>query len=192
MCGILGVLHAALDMEHLILDNAHYLLYLLVPAMQPRMLMMFNAENMESVQVSALFRIFFSIENIASYLSLFQVDVRVGQALDTVGQAGRPKTITGFQTHTTPVLLSSGERAELATDECMYFPLTSSSRSSYFGDYLTLFCSTQIPFLTIDLASLFVVLGSLIYNFAGIPLTTALEGFVVVKKNPDYKPVFAN
>jgi len=49
--------------------------------------------------------------------------VRVGQAVDTVGQAGRPKTITGFQTHTTPVLIAAGERAELATDE--YLPLTS-------------------------------------------------------------------
>jgi hypothetical protein len=29
--------------------------------------------------------------------------VRVGMAVDTVGQAGKPKTITGFQTHTTPV-----------------------------------------------------------------------------------------
>ena len=34
-----------------------------------------------------------------------------------VGQAGQPKTITGFQTHNSPVLLSYGERAELATDE---------------------------------------------------------------------------
>ena len=51
------------------------------------------------------------------------VSVRVGQAVDTVGQAGRPKTITGFQTHTTPVLLAIGERAELASDE--YLPLTS-------------------------------------------------------------------
>ncbi len=35
-----------------------------------------------------------------------------------VGQAGRPKTITGFQTHTTPVLLGHNDRAELATDDC--------------------------------------------------------------------------
>jgi 26S proteasome regulatory subunit N1 len=39
-----------------------------------------------------------------------------------VGQAGKPKTITGFQTHTTPVLLAYGERAELATEE--YLPLS--------------------------------------------------------------------
>jgi len=50
------------------------------------------------------------------------VSVRVGQAVDVVGQAGKPKTITGFQTHTTPVLLAAGERAELASDE--YTPLS--------------------------------------------------------------------
>jgi hypothetical protein len=46
--------------------------------------------------------------------------VRVGTAVDTVAQAGRPKTVTGFQTHTTPVLLSVGERAELGTEK--YIP----------------------------------------------------------------------
>ena len=44
---------------------------------------------------------------------------RFAQAVDVVGQAGNPKTITGFQTHTTPVLLAYGERAELATEECI-------------------------------------------------------------------------
>lgn len=48
------------------------------------------------------------------------------QAVDVVGQAGKPKTITGFQTHTTPVLLAYGERAELATEECIL--LTSSEK----------------------------------------------------------------
>lgn len=41
------------------------------------------------------------------------VTVRVGQAVETVGQAGKPKTITGFQTHTTPVLLGVRDRAEV-------------------------------------------------------------------------------
>ena len=50
-------------------------------------------------------------------LNLLPVSVRVGQAVETVGQAGRPKTITGFQTHTTPVLLGVNDRAELAADE---------------------------------------------------------------------------
>jgi 26S proteasome regulatory subunit N1 len=45
------------------------------------------------------------------------VSVRVGQAVNVVGQAGRPRTITGWQTHNTPVLLSYGERAELEDEE---------------------------------------------------------------------------
>jgi 26S proteasome regulatory subunit N1 len=50
------------------------------------------------------------------------VSVRVGQAVDVVGAAGNPKTITGWQTQTTPVLLAHGERAELEDDE--YISLT--------------------------------------------------------------------
>ena len=42
---------------------------------------------------------------------------RVWKQVDIVGQIGRPKTITGFQTHTTPVLLGTKDRAELASDE---------------------------------------------------------------------------
>lgn len=42
--------------------------------------------------------------------------------MDTVGQAGRPKSITGFRTFTTPVVLNVKDRAELATDE--YLPVT--------------------------------------------------------------------
>lgn len=80
------------------------MLYFLTPAIQPRMLVTFDED-----------------------LSPLSVTVRVGQAVDVVGQAGKPKTITGFQTHTTPVLLAYGERAELATDECIllfYKPLS--------------------------------------------------------------------
>ncbi|MEQ2181592.1 26S proteasome non-ATPase regulatory subunit 2 [Goodea atripinnis] len=83
--------------------------------MQPRMLVTFDEE-----------------------LRPLPVSVRVGQAVDVVGQAGKPKAITGFQTHTTPVLLAHGERAELATEE-----------------YL--------------------------------PVTPILEGFVILRKNPNYE-----
>lgn len=55
--------------------------------------------------------------NDSNKLKQVNVLVRVGQAVDVVAQAGHPKTITGFQTHTTPVLLAYGERAELANDE---------------------------------------------------------------------------
>uniref|UniRef100_H2YBG1 26S proteasome non-ATPase regulatory subunit 2 n=1 Tax=Ciona savignyi TaxID=51511 RepID=H2YBG1_CIOSA len=99
MAALLSVIVSFLDVKNTILGKSHYLLYTLVPAIQPRMLVTFNEE-----------------------LNPLPVSVRVGQAVDVVGQAGKPKTITGFQTHTTPVLLAYGERAELATEE--YIALT--------------------------------------------------------------------
>lgn len=69
-----------------------------MPAIEPRCLMTFDEK-----------------------LNHLPVPVRVGIAVDTVAQAGKPKTITGFQTNTTPILLGAGERAELATDE--YIPI---------------------------------------------------------------------
>lgn len=92
--GLVTVLFACLDMKATILGKSHYLLYFLSLAMTPRM-----------------------VTTVDEDLKPLPVLVRVGQAVDTVGQAGRPKRITGFQTHTTPILLASGERAELATDE---------------------------------------------------------------------------
>jgi 26S proteasome regulatory subunit N1 len=77
--------------------TGHYFLYLFATAMQPRMLITLDED-----------------------LNPLEVTVRVGQAVDTVGQAGKPKTITGFQTHTSPVLIAHGERVELATDDCTY------------------------------------------------------------------------
>jgi 26S proteasome regulatory subunit N1 len=74
--------------------DSHYLLYYLVTAMHPRFLVTLDEE-----------------------LKPVQVNVRVGQAVDVVGQAGRPKTITGWQTQSTPVLLGYGERAELEDEE---------------------------------------------------------------------------
>jgi len=91
---LIAAVTAALDPRGLLLAKHHYLLYSIVPAIQPRLLVCLNEECRP-----------------------LQVSVRVGQAVDVVGQAGKPKTITGFQTRTTPVLLSYGERAELATDE---------------------------------------------------------------------------
>jgi len=114
VAGLLSVLVALLDVKTTILGKSHYLLYGLATAMQPRMLVTFDEE-----------------------LRALPVSVRVGQAVDVVGQAGKPKTITGFQTHTTPVLLAHGERAELATEEY-------------------------------------------------IPVTSIMEGFVILKKNPDF------
>lgn len=55
-------------------------------------------------------------------LNEIKIKVRVGCAVDVVTKVGKPRTITGFQTLTTPVLLNFGDRAELATDE--YLALT--------------------------------------------------------------------
>ncbi|PSS14475.1 26S proteasome non-ATPase regulatory subunit 2 A like [Actinidia chinensis var. chinensis] len=114
LAGIITLLHACLDMKAIILGKYHYVLYFLALAMQPRMLLTVD-ENLKPLSVP----------------------VRVGQAVDVVGQAGRPKTITGFQTHSTPVLLAAGDRAELATEKY-------------------------------------------------VPLSPILEGFVILKENPEY------
>jgi 26S proteasome regulatory subunit N1 len=83
-----------MDMKETILGKHHYLLYFLTAAMNPRVLSTVDAE-----------------------LNPVPATCRVGLAVETVGQAGRPKTITGFQTHTTPVLLGTKDRAELAGKE---------------------------------------------------------------------------
>ncbi|KAI9787222.1 MAG: proteasome regulatory particle base subunit [Geoglossum umbratile] len=92
--GILTVLIALIDAKQFILAESHYLLYFLVTAMHPRFLVTLDED-----------------------LKPLTVNVRVGQAVDVVGQAGRPKTITGWQTQSTPVLLAYGERAELEDEQ---------------------------------------------------------------------------
>jgi 26S proteasome regulatory subunit N1 len=54
-------------------------------------------------------------------LTSVSVTDRILQAVDVVGQAGKPRTISGFQTHQTPVRLGTTERAELATEEFIPF-----------------------------------------------------------------------
>jgi 26S proteasome regulatory subunit N1 len=98
--GLLSVLIAMIDAKQFVTDKSHYLLYWLVTAMHPRFLVTLDED-----------------------LKPLTVNVRVGQAVDVVGQAGRPKTITGWQTQSTPVLLAYGERAELEDEQ--YISLTS-------------------------------------------------------------------
>ena len=54
-------------------------------------------------------------------LNVLKTTVRVGQAVDVVGQAGKPRTISGFQTHETPVRMANNERAELATEQYLSY-----------------------------------------------------------------------
>ncbi|KAI5301466.1 proteasome regulatory particle base subunit [Ascosphaera pollenicola] len=92
--GLLTVMISLIDAKEFILADSHWLLYFLVTAMHPRFLVTLDED-----------------------LKPLTVNVRIGQAVDVVGQAGRPKTITGWQTQSTPVLLSYGERAELEDEK---------------------------------------------------------------------------
>ena len=76
-----------LNVQDFLIKNNHYLLYYLSLAIYPKMLF-FLDEGLNELKTS----------------------VRVGQAIDTVGQVGKPRKITGFQTHTSPVLVNIGER----------------------------------------------------------------------------------
>lgn len=114
LAGIITLLYSATDMDTFICGKYHYFLYYLVLSMYPRMLVTLN-DKLENCKVST----------------------KVGQAVDVVGAAGKPKGITGFQIYHTPVIIGHGERAELDTEE-----------------YL--------------------------------PYTSVLEGFVILRKNPDY------
>ena len=72
MAGLLAVLTAAQDMKATLGGKHHYLLYCLAPAIKPRMLLALDGDG-----------------------APLSVPVRLGQAVDVVAQAGRPKTITG-------------------------------------------------------------------------------------------------
>ncbi|KAG2003380.1 26S proteasome subunit RPN2a [Coprinopsis cinerea AmutBmut pab1-1] len=98
VAGLLATLTAFTDAKGFVLDKYHWMLYFLTPAMYPRFLITLDEE-----------------------LNALPTTVRVGQAVDVVGQAGKPRTISGFQTHTTPVRMGITERAELATEEYIPF-----------------------------------------------------------------------
>jgi len=97
VAGLMALLTAFTDAKSFILDKYHWMLFFLVPAMHPRFLITLDED-----------------------LNPLPVTVRVGQAVDVVGQAGKPRTISGFQTHQAPVRLGTTDRAELATEE--YIP----------------------------------------------------------------------
>ncbi len=94
LAGLLTTIYACTDMNAFICGKQHYFLYYLTLSMYPRMLITLNEE-----------------------LEPIKTQVRVGNAVDTIGQAGKPRKITGFQTHDTPVVIGHGERAELASEE---------------------------------------------------------------------------
>eukprot|EP00919_Chromeraceae_sp_WS-2016_P018958 GHVR01045050.1.p2 GENE.GHVR01045050.1~~GHVR01045050.1.p2 ORF type:complete len:111 (+),score=7.46 GHVR01045050.1:4754-5086(+) len=88
MAGVIIFFTALFDIKKTLLSKHHYFIYYLSLAMYPKSLFVLNDK-----------------------LEPMPLNLRVGQAVDVVGQAGKPKKITGFQTHTSPVLIGNGERA---------------------------------------------------------------------------------
>lgn len=92
-------------MEYFVKDH-HYMLYYFSAGLYPKMLFMLD-EKLDQVKIN----------------------VRVGQALDTVAQVGKPRKITGFQTYTSPVVINNGERAEIGTEE--YIQITNAVMENF-------------------------------------------------------------
>ena len=76
-------------------------------------------------------------------------------------QVGKPKAITGFQTHSSPVLLHFEQRAELASEVTP----PSLRHPARLRCILTLFVAQEY-----------------------LPVTPVMEGTVILTPNPDYKP----
>lgn len=85
MAGVIIFLTSLFDIKSTLLAKQHYFIYYLSLAMYPKFLFVINDK-----------------------LEPMPLNIRVGQAVDVVGQAGKPKKITGFQTHTSPVLIGYG------------------------------------------------------------------------------------
>ncbi|OHS94200.1 Proteasome/cyclosome repeat family protein [Tritrichomonas foetus] len=96
---LMTVAFACIQTDLLIVKSDPLLLFFIAPAIGPRFLVTLD-ENLE----------------------VLPIQVRVGSAIDVVGQAGRPRAITGFQTLDTPVILAAGQRAEFVDDT--YEPLS--------------------------------------------------------------------
>ena len=71
LAGLLALLHSCFDMKGMLAGKHPYVLYYLVAAMRPRMLMTVDGEG-----------------------KLLPVSVRVGQAIDTVAQVPGPPCIS--------------------------------------------------------------------------------------------------
>jgi 26S proteasome regulatory subunit N1 len=93
LAALLVIAYACIRTEELVVKTDPLLLFFVAPAIAPRFLVTLD-ETLEMVPVQ----------------------VRVGTAIDVVGQAGRPRAITGFQTLDTPVILAAGQRAEFVDE----------------------------------------------------------------------------
>lgn len=94
LAGVMIALLSFTESGSLLDGKYHFLLYSLALAIKPRAVITLD-ENLNQKQIS----------------------LSVGQAVDTIGIIGNPRTISGFQTNQTPLLLNIGERCELTNDD---------------------------------------------------------------------------
>ena len=90
LAGILITLFSFTETEALICGKHQFLLYSLALAMKPKLVM-----------------------TVDEHLKPKDVSLMIGQAIDIVGQTGNPRTISGFQIHTSPAVINTGERCEI-------------------------------------------------------------------------------
>ena len=95
--GILITLFSFTETEGLMCGKHQYLIFSLALAMKPKLVMTVD-ENLKPKDVQLM----------------------IGQAVDIVGQTGNPRTISGFQTHTSPAVINTGERCEINGED--YIP----------------------------------------------------------------------
>ena len=98
IAGVLITLFAFTETEGLMCGKHQFLVYSLALAMKPKLVMTVD-ENLKPKEVHLM----------------------IGQAVDIVGQTGNPRTISGFQTHTSPAVINTGERCEINEEECIPF-----------------------------------------------------------------------
>lgn len=94
LAGVLISILSFTEGQSLIGSKYQFILYSLCLALRPRMVMTVD----ESLQMRT-------------------VSFAVGQAVDTVGQPGNPRTISGYQVNNTPLLINSNERCEASNDD---------------------------------------------------------------------------
>ena len=90
IAGVLITIFSFTETEALICGKHQFLLYSLALAMKPKYVMTVD-ENLKPKDVQLM----------------------IGQAVDIVGQTGNPRTISGFQIHTSPAVINTGERCEI-------------------------------------------------------------------------------
>ena len=90
LAGILITLFSFTEIEALICQKHQFLLYSLALAIKPKLVMTVDEQ-----------------------LKPKDVQLMIGQAVDVVGQTGNPRPISGFQIHTSPAVINTGERCEV-------------------------------------------------------------------------------